>query len=537
MKKMYFAVLWLTLFAAGKGVAQITNIVGGNNTNISQVPWQVLLDVNGGLCGGSIIAPNWVVTACHCVEGLSANQVQVFAGITNQATERGIAQQPGVAQIIRHPGYNTNPNSRFDNDIALLRLNTPLNFNANVQPIAYATSNGNLTNVGTNALVSGWGRIIENGPVSDLLQSVNVNIIDNAIGGQQYDNLPSPDDRMNITGNMVIAGVQGVGGLDACNGDSGGPLMVSDNGNPVLVGIVSYGIGCARPNFMGVYTRVRNYCGWILQQMVDFASVAGPGNICDGSGSTYSIANQPFNTNVSWTSSNTWGVVVSSNGVATRQNNYSGPINIIANISNACGNATISRTAFVGPPQVGNIAVNGQTTSNPTVCINTYASIEALPFDANTSYNWSLNGSGNAFLTNYGGANTAFTSYVADCYELSVQVANACGSSQTSVTICAQNCFASYTAYPNPAKDQVTIEFEDVDRADALPDEIILLSEASTKAIKTVNVQDAFYRKALKNGHQVQIEVKDLPRGTYYLHIKNSRRKNKEVDSIRLLLE
>lgn len=71
MKKMYFAALWLMLFAAGKGVAQITNIVGGNNTNISQVPWQVLLDVNGGLCGGSIIAPNWVVTACHCVEGLS----------------------------------------------------------------------------------------------------------------------------------------------------------------------------------------------------------------------------------------------------------------------------------------------------------------------------------------------------------------------------------------------------------------------------------------------------------------------------------
>ena len=123
-----------------------TNIVGGVNTNINAVPWQVLLDINGQQCGGTIIAPNWILTACHCLEApgtrvlVQANQIQVFAGISLRSA-RNTGQVRSVVQIVRHPGWRTNPNSFFDNDIALLRLNTPLAFNANVQGVRYATAN------------------------------------------------------------------------------------------------------------------------------------------------------------------------------------------------------------------------------------------------------------------------------------------------------------------------------------------------------------------------------------------------------------
>ena len=160
----------LAIFCAAlNGYAQVKpspqpQIVGGNNTNISAVPWQVYLEVtsNGStfVCGGSILSSTWIATACHCVRingagAVGPNQVTVFAGITNITTERNSAQRPTVAAVIPHPSYGATANARNDNDIALLRLSTPLTFNANVQSIPYAT-NGNLTNPGTNALVSGW---------------------------------------------------------------------------------------------------------------------------------------------------------------------------------------------------------------------------------------------------------------------------------------------------------------------------------------------------------------------------------------------
>ncbi len=95
----------------------ITNIVGGSVVNISLVPWQILLEVNGiDNCGGTIIAPNWILTAAHCVNGRTANQLKVYAGITLRS-QKNTGQIRSVTQIIIHPGFNAATN---DNDIALL---------------------------------------------------------------------------------------------------------------------------------------------------------------------------------------------------------------------------------------------------------------------------------------------------------------------------------------------------------------------------------------------------------------------------------
>ncbi len=91
--------------------------------------------------------------------------------------------------------------------------------------------------------------------------------------------------------------------------------------------------------------------------------------------------------------------------------------------------------------------------------------------------------------------------------------------------------------YPNPAKETAYIEFDNAQYGEALPERIELLSEKSTKPIKLIDVQEAFANKALQGGNKIGFNVKDLPRGTYYVHIINSRNKGKELDAVRILLE
>lgn len=264
---------------------------------------------------------------------------------------------------------------------------------------------------------------------------------------------------------------------------------------------------------------------------VSWSDISGSASICDNNNYTYSVTSSGSSFN--WTVSSNLSIV---SGQGTSQITvakiFNGPATISVRNQEVCSTLSI----VVGPPQFAYFTVNGQSTSNASVCVNDYASVEALPF-LDASYVWSLSPSGNASLTNYYSASTAFTSYVADCYQLALQISNVCGNTQANLTICSQNCFAPYIVYPNPAKDHVAVEFENVDNADALPDEILLLSENSTNPIKTVNVQDSFSLKTFKNGNQVQFDVRDLPRGIYYLHIKNSRRQDKKVDIIRILLE
>lgn len=143
----------------------VIQVVGGANTHISVVPWQVLLEINGNDdCGGTIIAPNWILTACHCLENPNGpilyqpSQIKVHAGVTRRS-QKNLGQLRNVVQIIRHPNWNRNT---LANDIALLRLSSPLTINNNVQSIRYATANDavqGFTNPGVNARISGWGSL------------------------------------------------------------------------------------------------------------------------------------------------------------------------------------------------------------------------------------------------------------------------------------------------------------------------------------------------------------------------------------------
>ena len=186
-------------------------------------------------CGGSLVRPNMVVTAAHCSDFVTAPQVQVLTG--TQLLD-GSGTRRNVARIAIHPSWNS---STFDNDVAVWELTTDA-----PGPLAtLATENGP---VGADLLVTGWGTLTEGGSSPIDLRRVEVPLVDtgdcNDANSYNGDILPS----------MICAGLT-QGGRDSCQGDSGGPLTRgADNGT--LTGIVSWGIGCARPNLYGVYTRV-----------------------------------------------------------------------------------------------------------------------------------------------------------------------------------------------------------------------------------------------------------------------------------------
>jgi len=317
----------------------LPQIVGGNPADEGEYPWQVALvyadqanPFDGQFCGGSIIAPNWVLTAAHCVvgdDGTVTNPVtlNVVAGINQLSsgpTSGTQGQRRAVSQIIVHPAYN---NNTLDNDLALLRLAQPFTLDTRVQSIRLASqADSILFASGVMAIVTGWGRT--NPPpqepiqLPDALMEVQVPIVNQTVCAATY-----PGE---LTSNMICAGYS-TGGKDACQGDSGGPLIVSDgNGGWLQAGIVSWGRGCAMPNYYGVYTRVANYTAWInafLNPAAYSSNLYLPLVMRSLSPNLNSIPNGDFEQgDTIWTeySSNGWDLIVNKNEMPSGINPHSG---------------------------------------------------------------------------------------------------------------------------------------------------------------------------------------------------------------------
>merc|ERR1712212_299836 len=206
-------------------------------------------------CGGSIVNENWVVTAGHCCSGSTTFMHVVAGGIKLNANE-GEEERRDVQKIIVHPDYSS---SDLSNDICLLQLATPLEMTEFIQPVVMPEPKQE-TPADTEIIVTGWGSLSEGGlSLPNVLHKVTIPVIADEKCNEAYSS-----SGYSIIDSMLCAGLP-EGGKDSCQGDSGGPLIEAQS--KTLLGVVSWGIGCARPGLPGVYTQVSYYVDWIQQTM------------------------------------------------------------------------------------------------------------------------------------------------------------------------------------------------------------------------------------------------------------------------------
>merc|ERR1719412_3348416 len=232
-----------------KGGSANGRIVGGQETEQHEYPWQVgLVSRNGRTpwCGGTLISSTHVLTAAHCTDGAAASNIRVLLGEHNIADS--VFNRVDVAEIINHPDYDSRTT---DNDYAILRLSQAVPFTNEVAPACLPADTG-ATYAGVLATVTGWGTLSSGGNQPTALQEVDVTVTTNTECNNAYGS---------ITANMICAADSG---KDSYQGDSGGPLIAAENGRQALIGVVSWGRGCAFEGFPGVYARVTEKMSWIL---------------------------------------------------------------------------------------------------------------------------------------------------------------------------------------------------------------------------------------------------------------------------------
>lgn len=230
-----------------------SKIIGGTESKTGDWPWMVALlksndssNYSAHFCGGSLIAPRWVLTAAHCVVDsygrrmYSPSELNVLTGANDLSTGEG--QRVGVKRIIVHPEYDS---SNHSNDIALIELRTSVN--TETLPIY----DGEDDLEGLDAIAIGWGNTSSDGNSYPYkLRQVTLPIVSNFVCNESYQALGT-----SISDCMMCAGYA-EGGRDTCDGDSGGPLVISEDSEWKLAGVTSWGEGCAQPGYYGVYSRI-----------------------------------------------------------------------------------------------------------------------------------------------------------------------------------------------------------------------------------------------------------------------------------------
>ncbi|KAL0819195.1 hypothetical protein ABMA28_008447 [Loxostege sticticalis] len=255
-------VLALALLAVSSCSA-FHRIVGGRPAYIEQYPSLVQMErysngVWSQACAANILNILYVLSAAHCFEG--PNYAPHFRRIRSGTTFRNRGGYINyVEKEFNHPSYRVA--ARFDGDITVVRLSSPLIYGYGVEPGTLIYQGAPIYD-NVPVVHAGWGATIPGFPsASEHLLDTQIYTVNNDLCRERYLTLRPPGI---VTENMICAGLLDVGGRDACQGDSGGPLY---DGN-VIIGVVSWGHGCANATFPGISTNVASYTSWIAQTAV-----------------------------------------------------------------------------------------------------------------------------------------------------------------------------------------------------------------------------------------------------------------------------
>ncbi|XP_072050141.1 uncharacterized protein [Amphiura filiformis] len=239
--------------AANSIISASTRVVGGGSAKPGSWPWQAQLILKGAghYCGGTLIDSRHVLSAAHCFQRYGKNHFSVKLGEHNIKRREGREQTFDIECLHIHENYN---NDNTNNDIAVLKLDGEVTFDSFATPACLTTPSE--FDAGKRCWISGWGNT-GNSNYPDILQEGEVPLLARSVctSSRVYGN--------KLTNNMMCAGYL-AGGIDSCDGDSGGPLVCQNtDGKWKLVGVTSWGYGCAEANAPGVYTRVERYLPWI----------------------------------------------------------------------------------------------------------------------------------------------------------------------------------------------------------------------------------------------------------------------------------
>ncbi|XP_074053866.1 putative serine protease 45 isoform X2 [Macrotis lagotis] len=242
-------------------------------------PWQVSIqEGKNHLCGGSVIAPRWILTTANCVNRNITFNVLMGSSKLSETNDTNALRVP-VKKVVIHSNYQS---SRYwtwighENNIALLKLVHRVNYTKYITPVCLAPSKMEVRS-GSLCWVTGWGQTSigkkkHKEQLSPVLQQAEITIMSNDDCDTAYHDVSKVSSIVRIISDTMLCSYYSRGG-DFCFGDYGGPLVCELNGRWFQTGIVSWTLGCSHKETPGVYTRISKYSNWIARELAELSSV------------------------------------------------------------------------------------------------------------------------------------------------------------------------------------------------------------------------------------------------------------------------